>query len=251
MDFLRLLDPLLLTAVLALVFLHGWQARVPWFAAWIAARLLRSTVTVFLPYPSHRYTLVYAYTQPVLLLLLLLVVWEVIEIVLAQYRDATRELRQVRTWTYGLAALLSIALMMIDFGELCERPQWMMGIFAASRYVSWISVVALCCVSLWQRLFPVPMLAALNNHRRILLVYALLVAIAFHFTELRSVRAGTVAAWVSQIAQLLSCAAWCWCWRRSSSSVEAPEERAADRLSPVAIGYRRTRALVKNAFGRP
>ena len=144
------------------------------FTAYLAADIVRSVCMMwFVPdTKSKAYGRVWSVTEPALLVLQLAFAVELYLLISRHYRNFER-MRPRLFWSCLLPALaVSLLVLFIDMPAQWKAP-FVQGIFLAKRVAAFALAAFIVAITLFIRIFPIPMRANMSAHRRIAAVYFL------------------------------------------------------------------------------
>jgi cytochrome bd-type quinol oxidase subunit 2 len=162
------------SALLFTLFVRKLYRTYIFFSAYIAADVCVSLGMMWLvpDTRSKAYARVWSITEPALVLLQLAFALELYLLISRHYRNFER-MRPRLFWSCLLPSLaVSLLVLFIDMPAQWKSP-WVQGIFLGKRVAAFALAAFIVAITLFIRMFPIPMRANVTAHRRIAAVYFL------------------------------------------------------------------------------
>ena len=192
----------------------------PMFAIYLAARLARSVCLLSLDYHGVSYARGWALTEPVLLVLQVLVVLELTNSILEYYPEIAHLAKVMVGSSLVLGALIGGSLAIVQIGEVRSQPMWLASIIGAWKWGNLACACTLLLQSAWFSIFPMPMRRNVAIHRWMLTLFiGIAPGFSSFFVQLKNVRSADHAVLFQLTLEIVCCMAWTLLLQRSGEQI--------------------------------
>jgi hypothetical protein len=230
MQFFRYVEQLAQLALLVSLLLRGLAPRYPIFTVYLGVRVIRGLSVLPLDYHAIAYAKAWALTEPVLLVLQVLVVLELTSLISECYPSFGHLAKVIIGVSLGLGVLIGGSVVLVEIGVTRHQPLWLRIIMGAWKSSNVACASALMLQSIWRIVFPMPMRRNVGIHHCILTFFIGIVpGSAAFFVRLKNVSSADNAALLQVLTEILCCLLWVLLLQRSGEYIRYRPDWIASR----------------------
>lgn len=220
MEYLRYAEQIAQLVLLACLIRRGLARCYPMFAAYLAARSVRAICLLSFDYHDAPYARAWALSEPILLVLQVLVVLELTTSILEYYPEIAHLAKVLVGSSLGLGALIGGSAAIVEIGELRSQPLWLASILGAWKWSNLACACALLLQSAWFSIFPMPMRRNVAIHRWMLTLFiGIAPGFSSFFVQLKDIRSADHAVSFQLMLEIVCCIAWTLLLHRSGEQI--------------------------------
>lgn len=220
MEYLRFAEQIAQILLLCCLFRRGLARRYPMFAVYLAARTARALCLFSLDFHAVAYARAWALSEPILLVLQVLVVLELTGFVLEYYPEIAHLAKVMVGSSLALSALIAGSAAIVEFGELRSQPLWLASIISAWKWSNLACTCTLLLQSAWFSAFPMPMRWNVSIHRWILTLFiGIAPSFSSFFVRLKNTTSADYAVVAQLVLEIVCCFGWIVSLQRSGEQI--------------------------------
>ena len=220
MECLRYAEQVAQLLLLVCLIRRGLARCYPMFAMYLAARVARAVSLLSLNYHGTLYATGWVLSEPILLVLQVLVVLELTDRVLECYPEVGHLTKVLVGSSLGLGALVGGSLALVELGDVRSQPLWLDVVMGAWKWNSLACACALLAQSAWFSIFPLPMRRNVAIHRWILTFFiGITPAFASFFVRLKNLWLADHAVTFQLLLEIVCCLVWTVLLQRSGEQI--------------------------------